>query len=144
MSKIVLFLDVDGVLNQYDRQARIRRTRTHGFHKAFNPFDKKVLRLARLVKKYNIDVYVFSAWTQENLQEFLPFSLKGDTNKYAETVLTVMKEYDKCILIDDELSSGLFGHERMVIPKGLITVQPNYDVGMVLQDFKKLEQILKG
>ena len=142
--KTVLFLDVDGVLNQYNIPQRIRRKRTHGFSKMFDPFPKKVQRLSKLVKKYNIDVYVFSAWTIDNLRPFLPFTLSGDTRKYANDVEEIMKDYDKCILIDDEVSWGIYGHERKPIPKDLEVINIDGDYGMVLEDFKKLERTLKG
>jgi len=142
MKKTALFLDVDGVLNQYRRCERIRRHKID-YDYTFRPFRKKVIRLAKLVKKYNLDVFVFSAWTIENLQPHLPFELKGDTRKWSERVLDIAKNYDTSILIDDELSSGLFGHERTEIPKELIIYQPHYDFGLVLEDFKKIDKMLK-
>jgi len=142
--KTALFLDVDGVLNQYNIHQRIRRKRTHGLSKMFDPFPKKVQRLSKLVKKYNIDVYVFSAWTIKNLQPFLPFTLSGDTRKYADDVEDIMKDYNKCILIDDEVSWGIYGRERKAIPKDLEVINIDGDYGMILNDFKKLERILKG
>ena len=144
MSKIAMFLDVDGVLNQYRISERKRRMRTMGYANTFEPFPKKIIKLAKLIKKYNIDVYVFSAWTIKDLQPHLPFILKGDTNKYAENVINIMKEYKYSILIDDELSSGLFGHERTTIPQNLLTYQPNYNYGLIQKDFKKINNLLKG
>ena len=143
MNKIVLFLDIDGVLNQYRICERIKRNKRVGWSNAFNPFPKKVKRLAKLIKKYNLDVYVFSAWTQNKLQQHLPFKLKGDTGKYAVRVEEIIKKYDKALLIDDELINNLYGHERKEIPENLNTYQPNYNFGLVLKDFKKIDNILK-
>lgn len=146
---IALFLDVDGVLNQYLISERKRRYKIHKRNTysketdVFNPFQKKVLRLAKLVKKYKIDVYVFSAWTIEDIQPHLPFKLKGDVRKRAERVANIMNKYDKCILIDDELSGDIFGIERVPIPKEIITYQPDWKYGLVLRDFKKIEKIIE-
>jgi len=151
-NKIVLFLDVDGVLNSYDIPIRIRRHKIHkkaGFSKEtdeFNPFQKKVLRLAKLVKKYNIDVYVFSAWTDYNLQPHLPFKLKGDTGKYIDRMNKISKEYKHSILIDDEIISigqrGVKGQD-IRFEKNITLFQPKYDKGLVRKDFIKLDKIFQ-
>jgi len=148
MTKNVLFLDIDGVLNQYRICERIKRYKKHECDNysdktnEFNPYPKKVQRLAKLVKKYNLDVYVFSAWTKENLQPFLPFELKGDTGKYASSVQEISENYDVYLLIDDELN-GVYGHERVKIPDTLLTYQPNWNFGLVLKDFQKIDKLLK-
>ena len=151
--KIALFLDVDGVLNQYRISERIKRYKKHerkGFSEetdCFNPFQKKVLRLNKLIKKYKIDVIVFSAWTEKDLQSHLPFNLKGDASKWISDVNFYAKQYDKCLLIDDEISSilerGCKG-EKIKFENNIIFYQPNSDFGLVLKDFKKIENILKG
>jgi hypothetical protein len=153
MKNIVLFLDVDGVLNQYDRHERIRR---HKLHKkadfsmetdSFNPFIKKVLRLTKLVKKYKIDVYVFSAWTAKNLQPHLPFKLTGDSNKWISTMNEISAEYKHAIVIDDEISvisdRGCKG-EDIKIDSNIITFQPYYQFGLVKKDFVKLDYIFQN
>jgi len=143
-----LFLDVDGVLNQYDNAQRKQLYRKYVRSKfdpkfdVFNPYSKKVFRLSKLIKKYNFDVFLFSAWTIRDLQPFVPFEILSDTRKSSESVIEIMAEYDNALLIDDELSSGLFGYERSQIPSNLITYQPNYKYGLVLRDFKKLEYVL--
>lgn len=140
---IALFLDVDGVLNQYRVSERIKRFKI-GYDYTFQPFSKKVLRLAKLVNKYNLDVYLFSAWTIDDLQRYLPFKIKGDTRKWACNVNDISKEYKHSILIDDEVQ-GLFNNvgERYDLDSTIITYQPNYNFGLVLKDFKNIERILK-
>jgi len=153
LKNIVLFLDVDGVLNQYDHHERIRRHKLHkkaGFSMetdSFNPFIKKVLRLTKLVKKYNIDVYVFSAWTAKNLQPHLPFKLTGDSNKWISNMNEIAEEYKHAIVIDDEISviseKGCKG-EDVRIDKNIITYQPYYKLGLVKKDFNNLNHIFKN
>lgn len=142
MNKIAMFLDVDGVLNQYSVHERLRRNRLV-FNSAFTPYPKKIARLSKLVKKYNIDVYVFSAWSIEKLQPHIPFKLCGDTYKYAGNLMRISRSYDFSLVIDDELSSGLFGKERMTIPYWIKQYQPNHLYGLVKDDFRKLELIIK-
>ena len=153
MNDIVLFLDVDGVLNQYDNHERIRRHNIHkknGFSaetEEFNPYPKKVKRLSKLVKKFNIDVYVFSAWTEENLQPYLPFKLKGDTGKWIENVNKIAGNYKFSILIDDEISAILLNgtncsEERL--NKNILTYQPYFNHGLVSKDFRELEKIFSS
>lgn len=147
--KGVLFLDVDGVLNQYRHCER--KKRYHRYLKSdtitndgFDPYPKKVMRLAKLVKKYNLDVYVFSAWTDENLQPHLPFKLSGDTGKWAKNVHEIAKDYDYSLLIDDEIHSNrIIGKERMGLDDSIVSYQPNWWYGLVLKDFKKIDKILK-
>lgn len=147
-NKICLFLDIDGVLNQYRISERVRRYKKHTKNNfsnetnEFNPYPKKVQRLTKLVKKYNIDVYIFSSWSQEKLKNYLPFEIKGDTGKYATSVENIMKNYKHSLLIDDELNGNIYGHERVPIPDNLITHQPNWNFGLVLKDFQKIEKIL--
>ena len=133
MSKrIALFLDIDGVLNQYDNHERRNRYRKYinsGCLKendSLNPYPKKVQRLARLVKKYNLDVYLFSAWTEDDLQPFLPFKLVGDTNKWVKNVHEVSKDYDASLLIDDELPAYI-GKGKDKLNEDILTYQPNYN-----------------
>lgn len=142
MSKdIVLFLDVDGVLNQYDRHERIRRCKKVKYKsECFNPFTKKVLRLSKLVKRYNIDVYVFSAWELVDLQEFLPFKLKGNTRKNIENVNNLSLQYKHSILIDDELSAYEDRYGKIKVDKKL---QPYYEYGFCKKDYVILENYLK-
>jgi hypothetical protein len=140
--KGVLFLDVDGVLNQYNRAERIRRVRTKGFMECLDPFQKKVKRLHKLVKKYNLDVYVFSAWNKEDLQFHLPFELKGDTRKRGDTTNEISLRYDFSILVDDEASAIFDKKDRYNLSKDIILYQPNGDFGLVLVDFIKLDNIL--
>jgi len=147
MKKIALFLDVDGVLNQYRRSERIRRHRID-YDFCFAPFKKKVARLTKLVKKYNIDVYVFSAWTEENLQSHLPFKLSGDTLKWIKNVNKQAEEYEHSLLIDDEISPKMgkengYGGEQVVLTENIITYKPHNNFGLVLKDFKKIDRILK-
>jgi hypothetical protein len=152
MNNIVLFLDIDGVLNQYNIHERIRRYKIHkkdNFSKktdVFNPFPKKVLKLFKLIKKYNIDIYVFSAWTQEDLETHLPFELKGDTGKLIKNLNEISKTYKYSILIDDELFAiekiGVKG-QNIRLNKNLIKYQPNLKYGLVNKDFIKLEKIFK-
>ena len=150
MDNIALFLDVDGVLNQYRRCERIRRHKIEKRNNfkdefdTFKPFQKKVKRLAKLVKKYDIDVYVFSAWTIENLQPHVPFELKGDTRKHGANVNEIAKLYKHNILIDDEASVIFDKSERYNIDRRIAMYQPHYDYGLVLKDFKRLDYILKG
>src|SRR5574344_1803919 len=93
-SKICLFLDIDGVMNQYRRCERIRRCRSKkiDWSKCFDPFPKKVQRLSKLIKEFNIDVYIFSAWTQKELEGFFPFKIAGDTCKNINIVNKISKE----------------------------------------------------
>jgi len=157
MKNIVLFLDVDGVLNQYNHHERIRRYKIHRLNNfstktdTFNPFKKKVLRLSKLVKKYNIDVYVFSAWTIKKLQIHLPFKLIKDTHKWACNVNSISKNYRFSVLIDDEVSSFINKKEieeyekgRYILDKNIITYQPNYKFGLVKKDFIKLDRLFKS
>ena len=140
---IALFLDVDGVLNQYRASERRRRFKI-SYNYTFQPFHKKVLRLSKLVKKYNLDVYLFSAWTIEDLQIHLPFKIKGDTRKWACNVNDISKKYKHSILIDDEVSGFINKTgERYDLDSAIITYQPNYNFGLVLKDFKNIERILK-
>jgi len=152
--KIAIYLDVDGVLNQYDHHERIRRYKIHKKAKfssktdVFNPFQKKVLRLYKLIKKYNVDTYVFSAWTLKDLQLHVPFKLLGDTCKWANQVNEISKNYSFNLLIDDEVSSFINREEkdyekgRYKLNKNIITYQPHYNFGLVKKDFKNLERIL--
>ena len=150
MKNIVLFLDVDGVLNQYDNHERMKRykiSEKDGFSEEtdeFNPYQKKVKRLAKLVKTFNIDVYVFSAWTEGNLQPHLPFKLKGDTGKWIKNVNKIAEDYKYSILIDDEISAILLNgtncsEERL--NENILTYQPYFNHGLVSKDFRKLEKI---
>ena len=141
---IALYLDVDGVLNQYRECERMRRFKI-GYEHTFNPFQKKVLRLAKLVKKYDIDVYVFSAWSFDDLQPHLPFKLKGDTHKWACTVNEIAEGYKYNLLIDDEVSGFIHKKgERYELDSKVDTYQNNYLFGLVLEDFKKIERILQS
>jgi hypothetical protein len=155
MNNIAIYLDVDGVLNQYDVHERLRRHKIHKRNKfsketdTFNPFGKKVLRLYNLIKKYQIDVYVFSAWRLEDLQPHLPFKLMGDTRKWANQVNEISKNYTFNLLIDDEVSSFINRPEntqwelgRYKLNKNILTYQPNYNFGLVKKDFKTLKRIL--
>ena len=142
MNKIVLFLDIDGVLNQYRNCERIRRCHSKkiGWSKCFDPYPKKVLRLARLIKKYNIDVFVFSAWTKSNLEKFLPFNLVGDTRKNISKLNDIAKSYGRSILIEDEVKGYLNKGYPFEVDKVII---PHYNFGLVLKDFNILERYLK-
>jgi len=141
--KIVLFLDVDGVLNQYRRSERIRRHKID-YDFCFAPFKKKVKRLAKLVKRYDLDVHVFSAWREKDLQPHLPFKLCGDTLKWVENVHEVSKEYKHSILIDDEVTHyRKAGKDNEMLNDNIITYQPHYLYGLVLKDFQKLDKIIK-
>jgi len=142
-NKIALFLDVDGVLNQYMVSERKRRVKTKGFFNVFDPFPKKVIRLHKLIKRYDIDVYVFSAWTKEKLQHYLPFKLCGDTFKLGKFVNKVSEEYKHSVLIDDEASVIFDEKERYNINEKVIKYQPNGDIGLVLNDFKKLDKLFR-
>ena len=133
-----IFLDVDGVLNQYNREERMRRVRTKGFSGAFNPFPKKVQRLHKIIIEFNIDVYLFSAWTTEKLSEFVRFNITEDTRKDVERINEISKQYKKAILIEDELL-----HFEDKLDVGILTLQPNYDYGLVLSDFHKLKRLLE-
>jgi len=151
MKTTAIFLDVDGVLNQYRAHERIKRYKKYkrnNFKKeynCFNPYPKKVTRLARLIKKYNIDVFVFSAWKLEKLQPHLPFKLKGDTNKLISNVNLISLNYDYSIVIDDEISvilkKGCKG-QNIRINSYIHTYQPNGDYGLVKQDFAKLKNLI--
>ena len=145
-----IFLDIDGVLNQYNHHERKRR---HNIHKAsgfkeeldtFNPAKKKIQQLSAVVNRYNVDVYVFSAWSSERLQPFLPFTLKGDTIKRMTNVIDLMVKYKQNILIEDEYKTELFGKDRLPLPKGLTLMKINGDFGMVKKDYTKLNRLLKG
>lgn len=140
--KICIFLDVDGVLNQYRISERIRRNRTKGFNKAFTPFPKKVQRLSKLINQYNIDVYLFSAWTEKKLSPHVPFTIKGDTRKDVNRVNEIAKEYMHSIIIDDEVS--VFNKEEYgILDSSIIQVQPHYNYGLVSKDFKKIKVLLR-
>lgn len=153
MNKIALFLDVDGVLNQYRVSERLKRHKIYkksGFDKkydCFNPFRKKVLKLSKLIKKYNMDVYIFSAWTKEDLVQYLPFEIKGDTRKWISNVNKVSERYTNCLLIDDEISiileRGCKG-EILNFNSNIKMYQPNWEFGLVKKDFKKIDKIMKG
>jgi hypothetical protein len=145
ISKIALFLDIDGVLNQYNIDSRKYRYKK-SYNHTFEPFKKKILKLAKLVKKYNIHVYIFSAWTQKELEEYLPFKIYGDTRKWAENVIEISKEYKHNLIIDDEIQyqKRIFGHERISLPENIILHKPYYDLGLINKDFRKLEHILEN
>jgi len=149
MNKIAVYLDVDGVLNQYNTNQRIYRKKKHGWGGIMNPFPKKILRLNKLIKKYNIDVYLFSAWTIDDLQPFLPFSIKEDTNKMAKNINRISKNYDFNLVIDDEISAIINRPEiksydigRYKLDSNIKTYQPNLEFGLVKKDFRNLERIL--
>ena len=138
---IVLFLDVDGVLNQYDTHERIRRCKKLKYNsECMNPFTKKVLRLSKIVKQHNIDVYVFSAWSLDDLQKFLPFKLKGDTRKNIKNVNTISLQYKHSILIDDELLAYEARYGEINVNKKL---QPHYEYGFCKKDAVILENHIK-
>ena len=143
-----IFLDVDGVLNQYNHHERKRRHRIHkasGFKEeldTFNPAKKKIQKLASIVKRHSVDVYIFSAWSSERLQPFLPFTLKGDTIKRMTNVIDLMTQYKQNILIEDEYKTELFGKDRLPLPKGLTLMKVNGDFGMIKKDFVKLNNFL--
>lgn len=138
---ICIFLDVDGVLNQYRISERIRRNRTHGFNKAFTPFPKKVQRLSKLIEQYNIDVYLFSAWTEKKLKPHVPFTIKGDTNKNVERVNEIAKSYTHSIIIDDEVS--VFRDEKYgILDPAIIQIQPQYEYGLISEDFRRIKLLL--
>jgi len=147
-NKSVIILDIDGVLNQYNHHERKRRHKIHkasGFKDSldtFNPAKKKILKLSAIVKRYNVDVYVFNAWSLERLQLFLPFTLKGDTIKLMSNVIDIMVDYDRNILIEDEYKPELFGKDRLPLPKGLILMKINDDFGMAKKDYTKLDRLL--
>ena len=136
---IAIFLDIDGVLNQYNINERKRRTRTKGFDRAFDPFKKKVLRLAKLVKKYDIHIYIYSAWTQEDLEVFLPFKIYGDTYKQIERVNEISKNYDYNILIDDEITHI---QDLGLLKSRVILYGVNYQYGLIKDDFIRLNNII--
>ena len=139
--KICLFLDVDGVLNQYRITERIRRNRTKGFNRSFDPFPKKVQRLTKLIQDYDIDVYLFSAWTEKKLSPFITFDIKGDTRKKINLVNEISKGYDHAIIIDDEVS--VFKKEPYgVLDPDIKQFQPNYEYGLITEDFKRIKQHL--
>jgi len=150
MNRSAIFLDVDGVLNQYNHHERKRRHKIHkasGFKEeldTFNPSKKKILQLSALVKRYNVDVYTFSAWSSERLQPFIPFILKGDTIKRMTNVMELMSNYSKNILIEDEYKTELFGKDRLPLPKGLTLMKINGEFGMIKSDYSKLNRLLKG
>lgn len=141
--KICLFLDVDGVLNQYRISERIRRCQNSkiGRSKCFNPYPKKVKRLSSIINKYNIDVYIFSAWRKEELEKLVHFKLLGDTRKSIEAVNSIAKSYDYSILIDDEYSALI---KRYGTPEVDKFFQPNYEFGLCKKDFRLLKLYLKG
>lgn len=143
MMKICLFLDIDGVLNQYRRCERIRRCNNPkiGRSKCFDPFPKKVKRLASIIKKYNIETYIFSAWRQEELEEFLPFNIYGDTRKSVKEVNEIAKNYDISILIDDEASAVITRYGPIEVSK---IFQPYYNLGLCKKDFSDIKNYLKG
>lgn len=140
--KTVLFLEIDGVLNQYRNCERVRRCHSKkiGRSKHFDPYPKKVLRLSKLVRKYNIDVFVFSAWTKSRLEKFLPFDLVGDTRKNISKLNDIAKGYERSILIEDEVRGDLYKGYTFEVDKIIL---PHYKFGLVLKDFKVLERYLK-
>jgi len=137
MNKIAIYLDVDGVLNQYDSNQRIYRKKKHGWGGIMDPFPKKVLRLNKLIKKYNIDVYLFSAWHTEELQPHVPFKIKGELYKLDKLFEIMKVDYDLNILIDDEA-------DHYNVPKDFKIIQPYYEYGLVKKDFRNLERIING
>jgi len=155
IKKIAMFLDVDGVLNQYNINERKRRNKIYKKSnydinkKVFAPFNKKILRLYKLIKKYDIEVYLFSAWTKEELEYYLPnkFKLyfKEDTYKYISNMNKIAMNYENSLLIDDEASSikekGLKG-EKCNIYKNIMMYQPDGNYGLIKKDFRNLEKIL--
>jgi hypothetical protein len=148
--KSAIYLDVDGVLNQYNYHERKKRHLVHkasGFKDEFDPFNpylKKIQKLSSIVKRYDVDVYLFSAWSLEKLQPFIPFKLKGDTNKIMSNVIDIMPLYTQNILIEDEYKMELFGKDRLALPKGLSILKINGEVGMINKDFNKLRSKLEG
>ena len=144
-SRVALFLDIDGVLNQYNIDSRKYRDKKSYEH-TFEPFKKKILKLTKLVKRYNIHVYIFSAWTLKELEEYLPFKIYGDTRKWAENVIEISKEYKHNLIIDDEIryQTRIFGHERIYLPENIILHKPYYELGLISKDFRKLEHILEN
>lgn len=153
MSK-ALFLDVDGVLNQYNIHERKRRYKIDK-QSTFNPFRKKVLRLSKLIKKFNLDVYVFSAWTLEDVLPHFPKEVhkffKGDTKKWISRMNEISKQYRYSVVIDDELSSynskfletgKSLKDEEVQINSNIIQYQPYYEFGLVKEDFIKIKGIL--
>ena len=106
------------------------------------PYPKKIERLNKIIQKYNLDVYIFSAWTQEELENIYPFKISGDTNKNTKKVIEILSNYDIAIMIDDEVS--YYKNDFICIEEKISFLQPYYEEGMVLKDFKKLENIIKG
>lgn len=141
--RICLFLDIDGVMNQYRHCERIRRCHSKkiGRSKCFAPFPKKVQRLSKLIKKYNIDVYIFSAWTQKELEKFFPFNISGDTRKSVSEINRISKDYDVSILIEDEVIG--YTNKGYVFEVSKIFI-PHYDFGLVKKDFNNIKNYLKG
>lgn len=136
--KIAIILDIDGVLNQYRKSERIRRHKKLEYLQIFAPYPKKVNRLNRLIKKYNIDIFLFSAWSKQEIEDCTSLSIKIDTRKSVDTVNTYTRGYSEIIFIEDEPKS--------YIEQGLFytkLIQPNYEFGMVLKDFVRLENYLK-
>lgn len=140
--KICLFLDIDGVMNQYRHSERIRRCHSKkiGWSKCFDPYPKKVQRLTKLIKKYNIDVFIFSAWTKNNLIPFFKFDIKGDTRKSIAELNDIAKNYDISILIEDEVLG--YKHKGYTFEVSKIFI-PHYDFGLVKKDFNKIKNYLK-
>jgi hypothetical protein len=145
ISKIALFLDIDGVLNQYNIDSRKYKLKKHQDYN-MKPYKKKILKLTKLIKRYNIHVYIFSAWRQKELEEYLPFKIYGDTRKWAENVIEISKEYKHNLIIDDEIQykTRIFGHERIPLPENIILHKPYYEFGLINKDFRKLEHILEN
>ncbi len=113
----------------------------------FCAFSQKSFAVSKIGKKYNLDVIVFSAWNIEKLQPYLPFELKGDTSKWISKVNFYAKQYDKCLLIDDEISAilekGCKG-EVIDFENNIQFYQPKWEYGLVKKDFLKLNKLLKG
>lgn len=135
--KIAIFLDVDGVLNQYRISERKRRLKTKGKNKIFDPFPKKIKRISKYVTKYNIDVHLFSAWSKEKLMNFLPFNIIEDTRKSEDKINEISRKYKLSIIIDDEIS-----HYKN-INANIIKIQPDYIFGFIKKDELILKKILK-
>lgn len=134
--KIALFLDIDGVLNQYRHSERIKRFENPKYKDEFDPYPKKILRLYKVLKKYNIDVHLFSAWTKEDLDTIVPFEILTDTGKYTENVNKISLDYDLSILLDDEACC-------YTVNDNIIKLQPNYLFGFTLQTQKDLIKIIE-
>lgn len=68
MNNLILkyvYFDIDGVMNQYRPVKESEDSKKIGLFKCFNQV-KKTRSFSKLIKNYNIDVYIFSDWIKKN------------------------------------------------------------------------------